>query len=1538
MTQIVIDIGAAPNDGTGDPLRTAFNDVNLNFANVFAAGPVDSNVRIANNVILTTNTNGNLVLNPNGVGVVQANAHVVPDQNRIRNLGSQSRLWDTTYTQYLQTTYANIGTANIANIGVITIPVANLHILGGSNGYVLQTDGTGNLTWTAQTGGSGNGVPSGANTQIQYNNAGSFGASVGFTFNRTSNALSVPGNVTAQGNISGNIIAPGYNQDVVFNKNGVLGTTSAGGFNFDDGSRTLYVYRGSFNGDGDTGAEGLYAGVASYTVLGSNIMAQFTGNTNSYSQVNLQNINDGADASGDYIITADNGDDATYYVDLGMAGSNHADPDFFGDTSTANDGYLYVTGADETGPGGVGPGNLILGSTNGVIKMFVGNTAQANVVATVDLNGLNVNIGNLTVPGNIQTITTGFAFTSNIANIDLSTLPAVYVELVDTEFNNTVSGQVTISGVVGTTEANSTWYFEAVDASFIQLYNDAGLTSPVDGTGWTAYASGGVAVAPGYNNLSITGGNVSITTNPSGFSQVSNVWTFTDTGSTVFPTLTTQRGDNPSGTISGQTLLFGDATQEAIISTTDGNPTDGINSQRLVINPGEGYDSGEGGDIYLWAGRGGDNNGSGGDVKIRGGFAPADGTGGYIRIDGGASQANGDPGFIEITGGQGGTTSGGYVQITGGVGGSGIGGSVDIIGGFGQAGPGADVTITGGGSANGLAEYGNVNIAAGASTWSFRNNGTTQFPNDTIQTANNQSLTIRTPSSGNAYTTMYQSSGHWEAYAEDDETGADSAWAWIFAELPTIDTPQVFIENKTGSDGISNRWTFDAVGNLTLPRGGVVYETNIPFGGLTGNTIALKPQGGSNADQQLLVYPTAGNVDANHLHLTSGNLYNTELFLGSDDLYVKLANTGDVVINSNDGTGNTAQWTFDTTGTIVNSGNLTLQTPSGIPATAAITGSSGSWESNPSSNLATTGGTGTGLTVDVSNEGGYASTIAIHTPGTGYTNGDSISVVSGSSSATFTISVLANGWTLDTAGNLTVAGSIIMPPNSVLTGASASPAPTIRGFGSISGLELVTVSGRINSGTTTVVNDGINSIALAPGAQMDVFGFPFGGAGDRGQLTISGITSTTEANGTWYYESTSTLAYQLYTDATYSTLVDASAWTPYTGGGSVAITKHSNAANVIIDSNGYFLKFDNTGNVALPNNVSVAGGAINLTGEGLIRSNNDTVTIESYDTAEELGYGFYIGTTGGMYFKQGVDPNWLTIIPSSGYADIATTQTLRLTAGTGTAGAAGKNLTITAGAADQSDYYTTAGGNVNITGGLGATNDGGGGGQGGSVNVYAGNSADPAGHHGNVVINTGGANTWTFDYTGTLTAPGNISAGNFVGAGSNVDIVAGSYSTVFDNTGRATFPGNVSVVGNVITPNLPAFRVYGNGVMTGLNVTTNGTGILNGNNWAVDYNQGSYLNSTTGVFTAPVAGLYQVNLIARCANNAAPSSQAIVYKNYGSANAVQVMWEVSANTTVNHFGVSTVSKLAVNDTLTLKATVGNITFDVNDSYSVAFLG
>jgi len=71
MTQYVIDIGAVPDDGQGDPLRTAFAFTNDNFSQIFESGPVGSNVKIANNTITTTVINSNLILSPSGIGKIQ---------------------------------------------------------------------------------------------------------------------------------------------------------------------------------------------------------------------------------------------------------------------------------------------------------------------------------------------------------------------------------------------------------------------------------------------------------------------------------------------------------------------------------------------------------------------------------------------------------------------------------------------------------------------------------------------------------------------------------------------------------------------------------------------------------------------------------------------------------------------------------------------------------------------------------------------------------------------------------------------------------------------------------------------------------------------------------------------------------------------------------------------------------------------------------------------------------------------------------------------------------------------------------------------------------------------------------------------------------------------------------------------------------------------------------------------------------------------------------------------------------------------------
>lgn len=87
-TQQQINYGAAANDGLGDPLRTAFIKTDENFDNIWLAGPVGSNITITNNTIQVNNTNGNLVLQPNGIGVIQTRGSLQSFANNLHYLGT----------------------------------------------------------------------------------------------------------------------------------------------------------------------------------------------------------------------------------------------------------------------------------------------------------------------------------------------------------------------------------------------------------------------------------------------------------------------------------------------------------------------------------------------------------------------------------------------------------------------------------------------------------------------------------------------------------------------------------------------------------------------------------------------------------------------------------------------------------------------------------------------------------------------------------------------------------------------------------------------------------------------------------------------------------------------------------------------------------------------------------------------------------------------------------------------------------------------------------------------------------------------------------------------------------------------------------------------------------------------------------------------------------------------------------------------------------------------------------------------------------
>ena len=80
----------------------------------------------------------------------------------------------------------------------------NVSILGGVNGYVLQTDGAGGLSWTAQSGGGGggNGSPGGSNMQVQFNSAGTFAGDAGFIYDVDTDLMSAIHIAGEAGNLS----------------------------------------------------------------------------------------------------------------------------------------------------------------------------------------------------------------------------------------------------------------------------------------------------------------------------------------------------------------------------------------------------------------------------------------------------------------------------------------------------------------------------------------------------------------------------------------------------------------------------------------------------------------------------------------------------------------------------------------------------------------------------------------------------------------------------------------------------------------------------------------------------------------------------------------------------------------------------------------------------------------------------------------------------------------------------------------------------------------------------------------------------------------------------------------------------------------------------------------------------------------------------------------------------------------------------------------------------------------------------------------
>ena len=1299
--QITINIGAAANDGTGDPLRTAFNDVNLNFANVWNTGLPNSNIQFSDNRILTVNTNANLVLAPNGVGVVQANVDILPSINRGQSLGSTSKKWNTVNAYYI-----NADVANVASFGNLTIGVANLHITGGSNGYVLQTDGAGNLTWTAQTGGGGNGTPGGANTQIQFNDAGNFGGHPGFTFNSVTHLITVPGNIIPGGNATQSLGNSTHQWKDLWVSNNTIYMNSVP-ISLTTGN-TLTV----------NGAD--VVTVSTNANATANI-GNFVFNANS-----LQNLNGGSFNNGDLthgstsgLNVAPNGSGAAEFyntygnilVETGNAGTVTKTWNFDitgnltlpSNTSSIN----YANGAPyggTTGTGVVGFDQYNIYNTQGggiIISNFNYLTAEAETAY------VNIPAGNS--PGDLQIVQEQGNVTIN-ANSS-----AVWSFNADKSFrlpnnSNIVIADNTVTQINSVATANGAINLRTFDAT-----GNIGASTYFDGaSGSLDFYSYNYTTDNSYNWRFDNGGSFTLPNAPGNvyFGEVENQPVIIPGFNAI--TLNANRNDTAQDYITvSQTgidlfsvhpININNSTTELL--NTDINITSGDDIFLRGRNKPNDSES-EGGDINIYAGQGADavaegfDTGGGGDIQIGGGVGGSDTGGGF-----GASSG----GFVSIYGGDGGTSSTTNV---------GSGGTVSIT--AGSAGSTGNTQLGGYG--------GSVNIEAGRTTRTNENGGTVEI-------------------------TAGQASG--------DGTGIAG---YVAINIPTSATT------------FGGSWIFTGTGKtLNVPADSEIYGAN--FGNFTvgcaGNTIVTSSDYGANVKNWIFGY--TGNLLAPGNIITPTNFVGTSLRTNLSDFNwseaitnitlgttttITLANnvfgdpwTGQVTITDVTGTTEAnATWWYEA----VDSNQFVLYTDS----TLSTLVDSSTWTAYVSGGVATT--------VDYGNISINAQTITLRVDHGDYNNRTWQFNQTGQT--VFPYQDVARGD--NPSGNITgyalVMGdgtgeAIISTPNGNATYQSSQRLVINPGKGAVGtageGGDIYLWAGRggdqggsggdikIRGGQGGASNGAGGYIRMEGGDGDSAGGAPgfieiTGGVGGVGQ--IGGYVRIMGGQG-----------------ATYGGDANISGGTGQSGpGGPVNIIGGVSGnglaeyGNVNIISGASTWTFDNTGVLTVP-------------GEGVIQSLNDTVILQSKDTGTGNASWARLGTTGGLYFETTAYPlGWLNFTNSSGNANISSPSgSINIDSANGTAGAAGKDINITAGDADQGDFYTTAGGAVNIQGGMGAFNDGGGGGPGGNVNLVAGTSADPAGHTGNINI-TSGTHTWTFDYNGALVVPG-ISTGS--GQGEIVEI------------------------------------------------------------------------------------------------------------------------------------------------------------------------
>ena len=128
MAQQLINLGTLPNDGSGDPLRLAFEKINNNFTQIYSGdvtvvstAGVEGSIQF-NAVVITGNTEANVLggsenlLFDNATNTVKLNGNIIATELGNLTLGSPT---NKIANLYLKPAGLNLGNVNIASVGNI---------------------------------------------------------------------------------------------------------------------------------------------------------------------------------------------------------------------------------------------------------------------------------------------------------------------------------------------------------------------------------------------------------------------------------------------------------------------------------------------------------------------------------------------------------------------------------------------------------------------------------------------------------------------------------------------------------------------------------------------------------------------------------------------------------------------------------------------------------------------------------------------------------------------------------------------------------------------------------------------------------------------------------------------------------------------------------------------------------------------------------------------------------------------------------------------------------------------------------------------------------------------------------------------------------------------------------------------------------------------------------------------------------------------------------------------------------------------------